>query len=181
MKYKNVICCCCCCLWLEDTSDVLPGRRGRPNPFDLHLGQWQTLPRTKSHFWLFRRRVRACLRWGHWLCPSGASHRSPGRTWTGKTNKNQNTELAISLQWSPSRWSSGVLTAAWSRTLHRFHPLLTWFWARLSLFSWTEDHQQIDTQTSSSYSRLIQHEVFQLHKVRWQLHSFHFRFSDNLS
>lgn len=50
-----------------------------------------------------------------------------------------------------------------------------------SLFSGTEDHRQIGTQTSSSYTRLTRQKVFRLYKVRWQLHSFHFRFSDNLS
>lgn len=98
-----------------------------------------------------------------------------------KTTKKQNTESVISMQWRPSRWSSGVLTAVWSRSLHRFHQLLTCWCARLSLFSGTEDHRQIGTQTSSSYTRLTRQQVFRLYKVRWQLHSFHFRFSDNLS
>lgn len=130
-------------------------RRGRSSLLHLHLGPWRTSLLIKSHFWLFPLRVRACLRWGHWQCPSCACHRGPGHTWTGK----KTTGSVSRRQWSPSR--SGAeeeLTAVWSRSLHRFHPLLTWWYSAVSpqwdppAGSHSEDQQLLHCLSRKSFS-----------------------------
>lgn len=136
-------------VFVADTHWEVPGKTGRPNPSDLHLGWWRISLRTKSHFWLFLLRAHPCLRWGRWRCPSGASHRSQEHIYTGRE-----TSESTGCSYTSASVVSRTLTAVWSRTLHRFHPLLTCWRAQLTLSTGMDDRRSMDAPNSNNYSRL---------------------------
>lgn len=149
----------------------LPGKRGQSSPLHLHLGPRQTSLLTKSHFWLSLFRVRACPQRGHWPCPSCASHRSPEHTWTGRTSLSQSSGGSE----APLGAAEGELTAVWSKSLRRFHPLLTW-WCLALCLQWDGRPPTVCHSDDQQLQLLTEQKEFQLFKVWERLHVFHFRF-----